>query len=816
MTMFSDLRVGARQLARRPGLAAAAVLSLGLGIGANTAIFSVLHHVVLEPLPFADPGRLVMVWETQAANRERWVAPANFVDWREQTRAFSAMAAFDAFRPTMSGLGEPEVVRALGVSGNYFATLGASAARGRTQVAADDQADSPPVAVISDGLWQRAFGASADAVGRTLHFDGQAYTVVGVMPRGFPSPLQDEPIDVWLSGERGIPRTFPFSGDLAAVRDSHVLYVVARLADGVSIADAQNEMDASMQQLAERYPDTNAELGAHVQPLHEAVVGDVRGLVTMLQVAVGLVLLIACANVAHLLLAMASERRGEVATRLALGASRQRIVGQLLVETLLIAVPGGILGLVLSRWGLDGLVAAAPRGLPRLGEIAIDPAVLAFTSALTLLTALAFGLGPALALTHGHRMSPPDAATRVVGARATRRWQQGLAIGELALAQVLLLGAGLLLASFMAAQRVALGYETRGRAAADLNLAEEPYLRPAPDGAGIDTAAKEQFVAAVLARLAAAPGVHGAAASFTAPLGGAPNRGVVIEGRAPLTRSVPDTADFQVVTPGFFRTIGATLVRGRAFDDRDTAASVPVAIVNQRFADLYYRGADPIGQRFGFGRGSQHEIVGIVSDMRDRSIEHDAEPTFYVPMTQNREGWRFLSFTVHADGDRSAEMLRGAIREADPDQAIIRVRSYEDIVAQALAGRTFNTVLIAAFAAVAVMLAAVGTYGVIAFAVSSRTRELGVRAAFGATPRDLFGLMLRQGAIITGAAVAIGVGAGLAGASLLSRMLYGVTPRDPGTVVTVAALLSAIALIATCLPARRAVSLDPAQALRNR
>jgi putative ABC transport system permease protein len=808
-------------LSRRPLIFLGAVLSLAVGIGANTAIFSVLHHVVLDPLPYHAPEQLVMVWETNAETSERWVAPANFVDWRRETRSFASLAAFDEFRPTMtrqtsSAAAEPEVVRALGASGTFFTTLGVGAAVGRTLLPDDDAPGAAAVAVLSEGLWQRAYAGSPDVLGRTLALDNRPFTIVGVMRGDFESPLQSGAIDVWVNGDRGVPRTFPFGGDVTAVRDSHLIYVVGRLAPGVTTDVAQQEMAGVMRELARRHPDTNAGLGANVQSLHAQVVGDVSQLVTLLQVAVAMMLLIACANVAHLLLAQAVARHTEMATRIALGAGRGRLIRQLLMETLVIAVPGGIFGLLLAWWGLHLLVSAAPQGLPRVNEIAIDGWVLAFSAAVTLMTAAVFGLGPAWQLSRDASIAQSQATTRVSGARAVRRWHHTIVVTELAGAHVLLIGAGLLGSSLLAAQRVPLGFESDGRVAAELNLAPERYLTRHADGGSVNLAPKLQFTERVLNRVQHAPGVRSVAAAFTSPLTGAPNRGILVEGRPLAAPGMQDTADFQVVTPEFFRTVGATLMRGRDFTADDTSQSPHVAIINQAFADAYFTGQDPIGRHIRYGTYSP-QIVGVVADMRYRSVEAPADPTFYLPITQNAERWPFMSIIVWTDGDSMAALtsLRAAIREADPYQAVTRLRRVDDIIGTALAPRRFNTALVGAFAAMALLLAAIGTFGVMSFAVSVRTRELGVRAALGATPGDLMRHVMRGGTAIILVAVTLGVAGGLAGAGLLGTLLYGVTPRDPVTFVIVVATLASVALLATWVPAKRAIAADPIRALRT-
>ena len=419
-TTLNDLRMGLRLVLRTPVTACAAVLSLALGIGANTAIFSVLHAVVLSPLPYERSDELVVVWETSNDNAERWVAPANYVDWRRELTSFASLAALDEFRPTMTGNGEPEVVRALGASGTFFTTLGVNAAQGRALLPRDDDPGADAVAVISDGFWERSFARGPDVLGRHLVLDGRAHIIVGVMPADFESPLQTSALDVWVNGDRGIPRTFPFNGDPAAVRDSHLLYVLGRVKPGVSREVAQQELTALMAELSRRHPSTNAGLGGNVKALHEQVVGQVSGLVLLMQLAVGIMLLIACANVAHLLLGQAAKRHNEMTTRIALGAARGRLIRQMFAETLVIALPGGLLGIILAQWGVTLLVAAGPQALPRLQEISIDITVLGFTLVVTLMTVLLFGIGPAFHLARHGATLQPQATVRTTGARSLR------------------------------------------------------------------------------------------------------------------------------------------------------------------------------------------------------------------------------------------------------------------------------------------------------------------------------------------------------------------------------------------------------------
>lgn len=820
---MNDIRLGLRLCLRHPVLSLAAIFSLALGIGANTAIFTVLNGSVLRPLPYADPDQLMVVWETGADQPRRPVAPANFLDWRRSAQSFAALAAFDDFSVTLTAYGDvasgflgteasakaagrtmqdAQRLRAVSASANFFDVLGVTAQIGRAMVPADDEPGAERVAVLTDGLWHRLFGGRASALGRTLVLNDIPHTIVGVLPAAFDWPMAAG-AEVWMTGDRGIPRSFPFPGDITTVRDAHIISVIGRLAPGATQQQAQSQLSIVMAQLAGRYPDSNAGLGVNVMPLHEQVVGNVRPLVILLQAAVAVLLLIACANVAHLLLGQAAGRHAEMSLRVALGAARSRLVGQLLAETLLIAIPGGIAGVALAMIGVRALVAVAPASIPRLDEIAIDGSVLAFSIVITLATALVFGLGPALQTARTSANDLAQIGQRVAGHRGVRRGHQAVVIGELALAQVLLVGAGLLLASFMHATRVDLGFATADRIAAEINLVPG-YVTPAGEDGRIDTSRKIRYITTVLESVRQTPGVRAVAASFTAPLTGAPNRGIRIEGDPPGRPGDQPNADFQVVSADFFTTLGIPLVAGRVFDGTDRIDTPSVAIINQALADRYLAGRDPIGQVLLFGGNRRHRVVGVVADTRYRSVEQPADPTFYLPLEQNDERWPFLAFTAWGG---SAATLRDAIRAADPGQPVSRIRSVDEILDVALAPRRFNTWVIGLFAITALTLAAVGIYGVMSFSVSSRTRELGVRAALGATPQGLVRLVMRQGLLLTALASAIGLGAAAVMTRFMASMLYGVSAQDPLTLALVSAVLSVVALTATLIPARRASQL---------
>jgi predicted permease len=811
---MADLRLALRLCFRHPLLSLAAIGSLALGIGANTAIFTVLNGSVLRPLAYADPGRLMVVWETRQDSAARPVAPANFLDWRRETTAFSGLAAFDDFSATLTGSGEAQRIHAVSASTNFFELLGVDAQVGRVMAGADERADAPPVAILTDQFWHQQFGGSRDAIGKTLILNGIPHTIIGVLRRGFDMPMVRGG-EVWVSADRGVPRSFPFPGDITSVRDSHFIQVIGRLNAGVTREQAQSQLTGEMASLSRRFPRTNSGLGASVVPLHEQIVGDVRPLVVLLQIAVAILLLIACANVAHLLLGQAATRQAEISMRYALGADRSRIVRQLLIETLIIAVPGGLAGLALAIAGVRALILVAPANLPRLADISIDTTVLLFAVGMTLLTAIVFGLGPAMQTARTSANDLGRIGQRVAGGRGVRRGHQALVIGELALAQALLAGAGLLLVSFVHATQIDLGYATSGRVVAEINLTPD-YIQVAGPNGAIDPSKKIRFVNTVVDRVRAGQGVRAVAASSTAPLTGAPNRGMRIEGDPILPPEQQPNADFQLITPDYFRALGMTLIAGRSFTASDRADTPPVLIVNKALADRYFGGRDPIGKVIVFGGSRRHQIVGVVADARYRSVEQAADPTFYLPLEQNDERWPFLSFTVWSDHDTTAAaLLRSAIHDADPQQPISRMRTIEEILADSMAARRFNTWIVGLFAATALLLAAIGTYGVMAFAVTSRTRELGVRAALGATPGDLIRMVLQQGLLLTISAIGLGLVAAVIVTRFMASMLFNVAPRDPLTFAIVAVVLGTVAIAATLIPARRAMTTNPIVALKD-
>ena len=825
-TLVGDLKFGVRMLLATPRVTVTALLSLALGIGATTAIFTVVNAVILRPLPFADPDRLVAVWETSPDNNRRWVAPANFLDWRRDARSFSALAAYDlysvnltgrrpsredALRPGLAGASaaadhRPERLRAASVSGNFWSLFGVKAVAGQTFTEAQDAPGAQPVVMLTHGAWQRLFGGDSGVVGGALILDGRPHTVVGVLPPDFDFLGPD--LDIVTSADRAIPSSFPgVTGDLTQNRDVHIISVIGRLRPGVSVEQAQAEMTTIMRRLEQEYP-INTGLGARVVSLHEDVVAESRTALLLLLAAVGFLLLIACVNVANLLLARAVARQREMGIRVSLGAGRARLVRQVLTEMALLGALGGALGLLLATWGVQGLLALAPEGLPRAGEVRVDAATMAVAACLSLGTALLFGLVPALHATNPrmHLAMQAD-STRTSEGRGQRRMQQALVISELTLAQILLAGAGVLIASLVNVQNVELGFTPDRLLAVELTLPPAKYAAPER---------KLAFNRAVLEKMEALPGVRAAAATLTVPLRGAINRGVRLLDRPEPPPGQQPQIDFMIVSSGYFRTLGIPVVAGRSFSGQDRADTPRVAMVSQAMVKRFWPDGNVIGQRLRFG-SKEAEVVGIVGDVRQRDPARAPEPLLYIPLDQDSESWSFIAFALRAQGDPASlsSAVRDAVLAVDPDQPVARIRTLDEIADTLLASRRFNTILISAFSAIALLLAAIGTYGVMAYSVTRRTREIGVRMALGARPADVLRMVLGQG----GALVAIAIGLGLAGAlatnRLLAQQLFEVNATDPGTLAAGALTLSAIALFACYIPARRAMRIQPLQALRQ-
>jgi putative ABC transport system permease protein len=793
-SLRQDLRYAARMLLARPAFTCAAVLTLALGIGANSAIFSVIDAVLLRPLAYAQPQRLVSFQSNQSGPDLADVAAANHTLASIGGEVLAPLAWTGGDEPVQLAVGQ--------VSGGFFATLGIGAARGRAIGPADDVAGAPFVVVLSHALWQERFGADPAIVGRTLPLAGNIYTVIGVMPAGFAAPQSNAqawtPVHVSNAGA-------------ANFRSVHFLRTIARLQAGVSIEQARAEMAVIDRQLASRYPADNRNRHSELVPLKERVVGASRGTLLVLFAAVCLVLLIACANFANLLLARACERGREIGVRMALGAGRARLVRQLLVESVLLALGGGALGALLAWLGTRALVAAQPDGLPRLGEIGVDPRVFAFTFATALLTGIVFGLFPAWTAARSGGAGD-DAARGVSAGRAQQRLRSAFVVAQLAVALVLLVGAGLLVRTFWNLRSVDPGFRPAQLLTLRVELPETRYR---------GLAEQTRFRTAALDAIDALPGAHAAMVSELPLSGESLNHDFLVDGWPPVAPGDEPSVETRSVLGDYFAVMGIALRGGRDFAATDFNADAPrVGIANDALVRKYFAGENPLGKRVRWARQDTVEwitIVGVAADVHHFGLERPDLPALYSPYTQAEPWTRWMTFVVRTQGDplALAPAVKQAIWHLDSQLPITRLRPMRVVAADSVAARRFDMLLLALFAALAVSLAAIGVYGVIAYAVAQRTREIGVRVAIGARIGDVVRLVLRGGLRLA----LLGIGIGLAGAVLATRlmagMLYGVAPADPATLAAVAGALLATALFACWLPARRAAHIDPIEALRH-
>jgi putative ABC transport system permease protein len=803
-TLLQDVRFGARVLAKHKGFTAVAVLTLALGIGMNTAIFSVVNAVLLRPLPYEDSHELVQIWGTQPQLDTAPMSPANFLDWREQNRVFKHIAAYTAQNINLSGVDDPERIRATRVSADLFELLRVRPALGRTFLAEEDQHGNHRVAILSHALWRRRFGASPTIVGQSLTLNDQSYVVVGVMPPEFTFPRATT--EMWTP--------IAFSPGERGTRNTNYISVIARLKPGVTLEQARSEMEALARRQQEQYPESNAGIGVKVISYKEQVVGNTRPTLLLLLGAVGFVLLIACANVANLLLARAAGRRKEMAVRSALGASRHRIIRQLLTESVLLALAGGGLGLLLAHWGLKSLVALQPADIPRLAELSIDRGVLLFASALSLLTGMAFGLAPALQaskLDLNHALKEGDKAA---GGGAGRQGLRSLlAVSEIALSLVLLIGAGLMIKSFWRLIQVDPGFNPENTLTMVISLPTSRYA---------ETARQVAFFQHAVERVSNLPGVDAAGVTTDIPLFGGNSTGFNVEGHPPYAPGRRPLVEFRSVSPGYFRAMGITLLRGRTFTEQDTGDAPGVVIINETLARRYFPDEDPIGKRLGFsGPTDWREVVGVARDTRNYGLDEEVKPEAYMPYTQSAPGYlagsisgMILVVRTASDPQSMAAAVRREVQGLDKDQPIYNIKTMEQHLAESLAQRRFSMLLLTLFGVVAVLLAVVGLYGVMSYMVAQRTHEIGLRMALGAQAQDILRLAVRQGLVV----ILIGIGIGLAGALALTRvmagLLYGVGATDPATFAAIALMLACVSLIACYIPARRATKVDPLIALR--
>ena len=804
-TILQDLRYAGRTLRRNPGFTVVAVLTLALGIGANTAIFSVVNAVLLRPLPYLHPDRVVFLSETSPQVPDMSISMADFNDWRAMNSVFESMVAYQADSVTLTGHGEPEELQLRRVTAGLFATLGVKPILGRQITPEDDKVGAPPVVMLSDTLWSTRFARDPNILGKQLTLDGEAFTIIGVVPSSrFHESWRQYQIftSLWrLEDQFGGPKQ----------RDSHPgIYAYALLKPGVSLQQAQAQMVSIAGRLARQYPKTNTGTNASVQPLLGVLVEDVRPSLLVLMGAVGFVLLIGCANIANLLLARATERQREVAIRKALGAGRWRLGRQLLTESMLLALLGGALGLLIAWWATQGLARAAAGAVPRIGEVSVDLPVLTFTLLLSLLTGIFFGVFPVL---HASRADVNDALkenTPGGGAAGTsKRSRDVLVVCELAISLVLLVGAGLTLESLFHVLRAAPGFNPHGVLTARFSLPDMKYNNDDQ---------RRQFVRRVDEKLAAIPGVQ--AAGFKNPLLGGWQSSFVIEGQPMRKPGEFPSAEFSRVSPGALPAMGVDLLRGRLFAENDNEKAPKVCIVDDSFVQKYWPGQDPVGKHIFIDEPKPGQapapttVVGIIRQIKNYGVDHPVLVEIFVPFAQRPGGGGNLVTRSTMDPSALTPAVRAAVESLDPDLPIYNVRTLASFVAENVAPRRLSVILLSLFAGLALLLAAVGIYGVMSYSVTQRYHEIGIRMALGASPRDVLNLVVRQGARL----VAVGVVAGIIAASgltrLLSSMLFGVSASDPLTFAGVVILLATVAFVAGLVPARRASKTDPIVALR--
>jgi putative ABC transport system permease protein len=802
-TLLQDLRYGARMLLKAPGFTLVAVITLALGIGANTAIFSVVNAVLLRPLPFENPDRLMTVWENNLKQGQDHgsVGGANFTDWKNQNQVFESLAAYFNWNYNLTGGDEPQRLRAVVVSGDFFQTLASVAAAGRALAPEDDQEGKDDVIVLSHAFWQSRFGASREIIGQTIMLNGRGHTVVGVMPPSFHFP--DERVDIW--------RPMAMSAQQAQNRQGKWLSVIGRLKTGVSIEQASAEMNTIARQLEQQYPDANAGSGVQLLPLHEEIVGKISSLLLILLGAVGFVLLIACANIANLLLARASSRQKEIAVRAALGASRRRLISQFLTESLLLAVMGGVLGLLIALWGSDALIALSPGNIPRLQEAGMDGRVLGFTLLLALLTTLIFGLAPAWQASKPDLNEVLKEEGRGASSGSGRSLRSLLVVAEVAVSVVLLVGAGLMIKSFIQLQSVNAGFDPHNL------LTMEVTLPPARYGQNQQQIA---FFQQALEQIKTLPGVESAGAVQDLPFKfNAMSFPVTLEDQPARPAAEQPKAVYRAVTDDYFRTLGIPLLKGRWFTAQDDQNTLPVVIINQAMASRFWPDQDPLGKHIRFGEANDpaYAIVGVVGDIKHMGLDADEGAVMYQPHAQKRFGWlRWMTVVVRTNEEPMslAAAVRSRIQEIDKDQPVYNVATMEQLLTKSIAQPRFSTLLLGVFALLALALTAIGVYGVVSYTIAQRTREIGIRMALGAQVRDVLRLVIGQGLKM----VLLGVALGLSGAGVLSHvmksLLFGVSATDPAIFAIISVLLTGVALLACYLPARRAAKVDPMVALR--
>jgi len=802
LNLLQDMSYGLRILLKNPVFTAVAVIVLALGIGANTAIFSVVNGVLLSPLPYAQPEQLAMVWldNRRQGVRDDVTSYPNFLDWRDQNKTFQGMSGIRDYTVNLTGSGEPEEIRATAVSPNFFQLMGVHPSQGRGFTSEEEQPGKDKIVVLGHGLWQRRFGADPGILNRTLLLNGEQHTVVGIMPPGFQFPNKT---DLWA----------PLAPDerMRASRGSFWLPVVGRLKAGVTRAQAQADMNLIAGQLEREYP-VNAGYGVNVVPLQEQIVGNFRTALLVLLWAVAFVLLIACANLANLLLARGAARQREVAVRAALGATRLRTVRQLLTESVLLSVVGGALGLLLAWWGVRFLLKLGPSDIPRVDNIHLDAWVLFFTFVVSLLTGVCFGFAPALQTSHvdiGETLK--ESGRSGSGGPRAQRIRSAFIVAEVALTFILLIGAGLLIRSFWSLQQVDPGFKIDHLLTLDLSLPLGKY-----SGGGQAVA----FYQRLQERLAAIPGVESVSATSGIMMPKLPNSsGFSIENRPPDPREQQVELPFDCVLPNYFQTMGIQVLRGRAFAPQDIRGAPAVAVVNETFAKRYFPDDDPVGKRFTFGDANNNprwiSIVGVVRDTKRQGLDAPVRIESWMPHAQATSGAMQVVVRTAGDPQAVAGAVRAAVWSLDGDLPIPKMQTMEQVMAENVAQRRLNMLLLGFFATIALVLAGVGIYGVMSYVVTQRTHEIGVRMALGAQVGDVLRLVVGQGMKLALFGAGLGLIATFVLTRLMATLLFGVSATDPLTFVTILLLLLLVAFLACWIPARRATRVSPMAALRG-
>ena len=798
-SIIKDIRYGLRSLLKRPGFTVIALIALALGIGANTAIFSLVNAVVLQPLPYPEPDELVWMWGNirNAGNRAS-VSPLDFLDFRSQNKTFEQFAASGSLPGSgnLTGSGEPERLTVSLVTGNYFDAFGVRPALGRGFSLQNEKPGQDQVIVLSHAFWQKRFGGDPSIVNKTIVLDGKACEVIGVMPADVVLP---QPADLW------VPMNFDVDPGMKQ-RKAHFLRPIGRLKQGVTLAQAQADTDIIAAQLEQLYPESNTGWNLRLVPLREQLVGGTRATLFILFGAVGLVLLIACANVANLLMVRAAARQREIALRTALGASRFRIARQMITESLLLAIIGGALGALLATWGMQLLVRLSEDSIPRTANVRIDATVLAFTFLISLVTGVLFGLAPALRTVKVNLIDSLKDGLRGAGESALRnRTRSLLVVFESALAVMLLIGAGLLVRSLIALQNVDPGFDPNNVLTLRIDLPRQKYDTPEKTS---------NFFSQLETRVAGLPGVEAVGFVTELPMSGQLNdMPFSIEGRPVASMSQGFGADFRRVNQDYFNALRIPLLRGRNFTEQEVRQSAKVILVSQQLVDQVLPNEEPLGKRLVMAMGGvPFEIIGVVGDIRHNSLGSPALPAMYMPSLEPTR--KNLVIRTQVDPLSIVGGVRKEVQALDPDQPIAAVRTMDDWVTRSTATPRYRTTLLGLFAVLAMILAATGIYGVMSYSVTQRTHEIGVRMALGARRLDVLKLVVRQGMLLTLVGVALGLAGAFALTRVMSTLLFGVTAKDPLTFGVVAALLIAVAFLACFVPARRATKVDPLTALR--